>query len=382
MNNTRIVTTLFISIFSAMLGVGIILPFLPLYAESMGASGIWLGIIFAGFHVSRTILMPFIGRLSDKKGRKAFIAWGLLIYTITSLGYVWASTLQELTVVRITQGCAGAMIFPIVMAYLGELSPKDKVGTTMGMFNMSLFAGVGFGPLMGGIIADYFTMDASFYAMAGFSLVALMLVLLFVPELHLYKEKKIEVSLIKSMESNRVRGLVSFRFSNSFSRAVFLCFVPVLAGFRLGLSLSQIGVLVASQPIVASMLQLPFGRLADKFSQKKLVTIGNLIDPLCLALIPFVHNFNQLLILCVSSGFGRAICIPAASALVVAEGRKLGMGSSMGIFGMAMSMGVTVGPLLGGLLMDYIGLDSVFFTTGLAGILGTSLFIWFMKHSS
>lgn len=382
MGNTRVITTLYVSTFSAMLGSAIVVPFLPIYAESMGASGIWLGMIFAAFHISRTILMPAVGRLSDRKGRKVFIASGLFIYTVASLGYVWSSTLQELAVVRIVQGCGSAMIIPLVMAYVGELSPEDRIGAVMGMLGMFQFAAIGFGPLMGGVIADYFSMDASFLAMGGFSLVSLMMVIFFVPELDIYKKKKIEVPLIRSVESNQMRGLVSFRFSNAFARALFLTFVPVLAGLRLGMSLSQIGVLVASQPIAASVFQPVFGRLADKFGRKKLVAAGNLIDPVCLALMPFMHNFNQLITLCVFGGLGRAICLPAASALVVAEGQKLGMGSSMGVFNMAMSIGEVIGPLLGGLLMDTIGLDSVFFVAGMAGIVGTSLFIWFMQRPS
>jgi len=62
-----------LSVFSSMLGIGIIAPLLPLYAENMGATGIWVGIIFAGFSISRVIFLPVIGRLSDRSGRKLFI---------------------------------------------------------------------------------------------------------------------------------------------------------------------------------------------------------------------------------------------------------------------------------------------------------------------
>jgi len=62
-----------LSVFSSMLGVGIISPLLPLYAENLGATGIWLGIIFSSFSISRTVFMPIIGRLSDRRGRKIFL---------------------------------------------------------------------------------------------------------------------------------------------------------------------------------------------------------------------------------------------------------------------------------------------------------------------
>ena len=78
-----------LSLFSSMLGVGIIAPLLPLYADKLGANGLWLGIIFGGFAFSRTIIMPFVGRLSDRKGRKLSLSIGLISYAIISLFYIW-----------------------------------------------------------------------------------------------------------------------------------------------------------------------------------------------------------------------------------------------------------------------------------------------------
>ena len=71
-----------------MLGNGIIVPLLPIYAEGLGASGFWIGVIFSGFAISRSIFMPIVGRWSDKRGSKVFIATGLFISAIISLGYI------------------------------------------------------------------------------------------------------------------------------------------------------------------------------------------------------------------------------------------------------------------------------------------------------
>jgi len=99
----KVFPILALSVFSSMLGVGIISPLLPLYAENLGATGIWLGIIFSGFSISRAILMPIIGRLSDRSGRKSLLCIGLLIYFIISLGYIWASNVPQLILVRLIQ---------------------------------------------------------------------------------------------------------------------------------------------------------------------------------------------------------------------------------------------------------------------------------------
>ncbi|GAJ03022.1 unnamed protein product, partial [marine sediment metagenome] len=69
----KVFPILAVSIFSAMLGVGLVSPILPLYASDMGATGTQLGIIFAGYGISNSILTPIMGRLSDRRGRKLFL---------------------------------------------------------------------------------------------------------------------------------------------------------------------------------------------------------------------------------------------------------------------------------------------------------------------
>ena len=137
-----------------MLGIGIIAPLLPIYADNLGATGIWIGIVFAGFSISRAIIMPFIGKLSDQHGRKRFICIGLLLYAITSLGFIWADSVYQLVLVRFLQGAVAAMIVPIAQAYMGDLAPEGEEGKWMGYFNAVFFTGFGLGPLMGGALSE------------------------------------------------------------------------------------------------------------------------------------------------------------------------------------------------------------------------------------
>ncbi|HDM36832.1 MAG TPA: MFS transporter, partial [Candidatus Syntrophoarchaeum butanivorans] len=100
MKEEGMVHLLALTVFIAMVGVGIIAPIIPIYAEKLGATGLWIGFIYAGFAISRAIFMPLIGELSDRRGRKFFITIGLLLYSIISLGYVYSRTVVELASVR------------------------------------------------------------------------------------------------------------------------------------------------------------------------------------------------------------------------------------------------------------------------------------------
>ncbi len=376
---TRIFPILALSIFSSMLGVGIIAPLLPLYAENLGATGIWLGVIFGGFSISRAIFMPIIGRLSDRSGRKQFICTGLLIYSIISLGYIWADSVSQLTLVRLLHGAAAGMIIPIAQAYVGDISPEGEEGRWMGYFNAAFFTGFGFGPLMGGALTDHFSMSVAFYSMGGLNLLAFLVAILFLPEASQRKMAELHLSFKRMSTSGIVKGLLSFRLVDALGRGGFSCFLPIFAGIYLGLSPTLIGVLLAINILVMALLQVYSGKIADRFNRKALVVLGSLVSLTSLALIPLGHNFWQLFGLCAFMGLGYAISLSAASALIVEEGRKFGMGSTIAIFTMAMSIGMAIGPIISGVVADFTNINSVFYFGAIMQFIGTSLFIWFTR---
>jgi len=370
-----------LSIFSSMLGVGIVAPLLPLYAEKMGATGIWIGTIFAGFSISRAIVMPIVGKLSDRSGRKVFLTVGLFTYAIISLGYIWAGNPFQLTLVRLIQGVAAGMVIPIAQAYVGDISPEAEEGKWQGYFNAAFFSGFGFGPLMGGTLTDHFGMKAAFFTMGGLNLLGFFMVIFFLPEaVSKQIRDQSRPSFRKIVRSNIIKGLLSFRLAFSMGRGAFAGFLPIFAGMYIGLTPTRIGILIAANILVMSLLQ-PFGGLiSDIVNRRFLVIVGSIVNIAFLALISLGTNFWQLLGICILGSLGGGISVPAASALMVEQGRKFGMGSTIAIFGMAFSIGMAIGPLLGGVVVDTINIKSVFYFGAGISILGTSLFIWHTRE--
>ena len=369
-----------LSMFVAMLGMGIVAPILPLYAEDLGASGIWIGIIFSGFAVSATIVTPIAGRLSDRRGRKLFLFIGLLSTSIVSLGYIWADSALQLTLVRLIHGAVSSIIMPVAQAYVGDISPEKEEGKWMGYLNAAFFTGLGTGPFIGGVLSDHLGMSAAFFAMGSLNLLAFLIVASLLPEIKPKKMASHTYASYKAVStSSMVRGLFSFRLFLSIGMASFVAFLPIFAAASIGLSKTLIGVLVAVNILVMSLVGLYGGIIADRLNRRALVIVGSLINLTYLALIPQASSFWQLLGICALGGLGGAIAMPAASALAVEEGRKFGMGSIMAIFVMAFSIGFFAGPLLSGVIVDYISINSVFYFGSLAGLIGTGLFIWFAR---
>lgn len=350
----------------------------------MGATGIWIGVIFAAMSITRVLVVPIIGNLSDRRGRKIFICTGLLAYAVISLGYVWADQISELILVRLVQGLAGAMIVPIAQAYVGDISPEGREGTWMGYFNASFIAGFAAGPIIGGLVTDYFSIDTAFYTMGSLNLLAFFLAVFLLPEIRKVRDKKngIREFLLRVSQNGTLKGVYTLRIVQSAGRGGFMAFFPILvAASPVELSLGEIGILMAIRLLLMSIFAPFLGRTADNSNRKMLIITGGLINLSFLALLPQMQNFWQLLAVCIFAAFGGALTMTSLSALAVEEGRKYGMGSAMGVNSMAIATGTIVGPIIGGAIADGINVDSVFYFGAIMWVLGLGLFLSFTRNA-
>ncbi len=369
-----------LAVFSTMLGAGIIAPLLPLYSERMGATGIWVGIIFGAFFFSRTLIMPIVGRLSDRGRRKPYLTTGLLALAIISLGYIPADSVLQLTIVRLVHGAATGMILPIAQAYVGDIAPKGEEGRWMGYFQSAFFAGFGVGPLLGGLLTEHLGMTFAFSTMSGLNFIAFLGVLFFLPNARTPQRAAGSGSSFHQLrDSNAVKGLFLQRLSFALGRGIFATFLPLFAALYLGLNTSLIGILLATNMLLMALLQGFSGGIADRFDRRTLVILGSTLTLAFLALIPLTHSFWPLLGICVLGGLGGALFMPSHSAMTVDEGKKFGMGSTMALMNVALSIGMAIGPLIGGGIEELVNIDSVFYSAAGIMVVGTGLFAWYTR---
>ncbi len=363
-----------------MIGIGIIAPLLPIYAKDLGATGVWIGVIFAGYAISRTVVLPFVGKLSDRRGRKMVISVGLFIFALTSFAYVLANNVGSLLVIRLLQGVAAGFVQPIAQAYIGDIAPEGEEGKWMGLFNATFLVGWGCGPLMGGILTDYFGMNSAFYVMGGLNVLAFLGVALFLPEVTHQKKETAPGSSFKDIaSSNLSRGLFSFQIGDSAHRGIVQTFIPVFGGLTLGLSSSLIGTILSVLVLGAGLIQIFTGRLADRFNKRSIVVIGSLGILISMILVPQAVGFWSLMFFLAIAIIGDATALPSASALVIEEGRKFGMGMSMAMFNMGMGVGMSVGPILAGLASDLLGVEFSFYFMAILMLICTIAFGQFTR---
>ena len=323
---------------------------------------------------------PLIGRLSDLKGRKNLLLVGLTGYTILSFFYAAADTTSSLVIIRFFHGLASAMVLPISMAYIGDIAPKNEEGKYLGTFTISFFMGLAAGPVIGGTLYDIWHMNAAFYAMGAISFLSLLFLIFMLPEINAHK--KIKPSSLKTiLKDKTMQAMFIFRLMNAFGVAALMGFLPLLAQ-KINVSVFQIGFVVTTNLLVSSLLQRYFGIIADKSDKVKMSIIGSIMMLIALALMPLSTGFYTLLLFNLLMGFGSAISIPAGSAITAQLGRKLGMGSVMGIFNTAFGIGGGIGPIIAGLMMVAFGLATVFVSSAVIVLIGTITFYYLMKKNT
>ena len=373
----RTFLSLYMAIFMSSLGIGILAPILPAYVDQFSASALLLGIIFGSYSAARTLLMPTVGSLSDRFGRRGFILSGLLLFTVVSPLYILATSPIQLIIVRFIHGIAGAMLMPVAMSAIGDLSPPGKEGFIMGSFTSAFFAGLGFGPLIGGYMRDTYSMAAAFYSMGVLSCFAFFFTLVALPRVPSGKgkERSEEGNGRKGEEESiwtdqALLGLLFFRFTRAIGIGLVWVIMPLFAVRSLGISAFQVGILLSANTFITTFLQSPIGHLSDRIGHRKLLTAGSALSCAAVAFIAWAGNFNDLLYASVTLGIAGALIVPAGSALAVTLGRTRGMGRTMGLYNSSLSLGTMLGPVIGGALLDLAGMHTVFISGAILGFLG------------
>jgi MFS family permease len=290
---------------------------------------------------------------------------GLILMGASTLSFIFASRFADLLVLRAVQGLGVALTIPASMALMATASNQETRGGSMGFYSTLRMAGFTTGPLIGGFLYDHFGFKMAFYAGAFFILVALILVQVIrdvpagIPVREVRPFRVIDRHLLSAGILGA--GLATFMMASAFSMMT-----PLETEFNARLHETALDFSIAFSALMISrlLLQIPLGRLSDRYGRKRFIIGGLILTAFSTALLGEASTTAQLIWLRVIQGVGAAGIAAPAFALAADLARPGGEGRQMSIITMGFGFGIALGPLLAGLLAVF-EFDLPFFFVGL-----------------
>ncbi len=359
---------IFVTVFIDLLGFGIIIPLLPFYAESFGASALTIGLLGTSFSLAQFIFSPIWGRWSDRIGRKPIILVGLMGSCLSYLTLALAPSLPIIFFARIIGGIAGANI-PTAQAYIADVTTQENRAKGMGMVGAAFGLGFIFGPAIGGVLSHFSPTTPMWFASA-LCLANFIAAWALLPESRSASEK---TKALGRMEAFRhalrkpvlvvllsVYFLVTMAFS--WFEATFALFSEATFGY----TAATIGFVFTFIGIVLSIVQgVLVGKVVKRIGERRLIPMAIFAIAAGIGLLPFAFNVVTLLgalgVLAIGMGFNSPACSSMVSRLSSADdqGGILGLASSVA------SLGRVVGPATGGFLYDLYGSRTPYLTAAM-----------------
>jgi DHA1 family tetracycline resistance protein-like MFS transporter len=354
---TRPLVIIFLTIFVNLVGFGIIIPLLPFYAETFGASPFVIGLLFAVFSICQLIAAPLLGDWSDRYGRRPVLIFSLAGTVISFVMLAMAHSVVMLFLARIVDGLSGGNI-STARAYVADITePKDR-SRAYGIIGAAFGLGFIFGPALSGILATV-SYTAPIWAAAGLTFVAALMAWFWLPETVHRAAAGTGMpfrNLALMMQRTGLRRMLVIDFMYWFAFAIFQTTFAFFVAGRFGFGAEKTGYFFAAFGVLGVVVQGAFIRpIVRHLGDKSTFLVGVVCAAVGLVSATLSHSvllFSVALIpLALGIGFGH----PTVSSLVSRAGRGDEQGRVQGAAGAVESLGRALGPIWGSAALQRFG---------------------------
>jgi DHA1 family tetracycline resistance protein-like MFS transporter len=353
---TTSLTVIFLVVVIDLIGFGMVIPLLPLYAKRYGASPLVIGLLAISYSVTQLLFSPIWGAVSDRIGRRPILLMSLVGSVIFYILFGWAASLLWLFVARLGAGIFAANI-SAAMAYIADITTRENRARGMGLVGAAFGIGFIIGPAVGGFLGQV-SYSLPGYAAAALSFAALLLAFFKLPE------------SLKSTMTGKERASFKDNFWQPVKRAVctpnlarlLLIYFLVIFAFAsmqvtfplythetFGFDVKQNGYIFAFVGILGIIFQGGLiGKMSKVFGDGPLTMVGTALSMIGFSLIPFAETVPWLLMFMALLGIGTGLNTPTLTSLVSLSTGESSQGSVLGVSRSIATLARIVGPLWGG----------------------------------
>jgi len=354
---------IWLTVFIDLVGFGIVIPILPLYADRYGASPLQIGILLSSYSAMQFVFAPILGSLSDRVGRKPVLAVSLFGTALASIALGFASSLPHalwlIFAARIVDGITGANI-ATAQAYVADVTTEEKRARGMGLIGMAFGLGFVLGPAIGGFLAAI-DISLPFYVVGAMAIGNATAMLFHLPEPERHLSFRVEAQnrysrIAAAWRDDKTRLLLLIFLITSTAFSAMEATLALLLKSRYQFDPASTAFTFVFIGIVLAAVQGGLvGRLTGKFGERPLVVLGLvlLVAGLTLLGLPLTASLGVMLPAVALLAAGSGLLTPAITALVSRRSTAAAQGASLGVAQSMASLGRIAGPLAGGLLYEF-----------------------------
>ncbi|HKG20663.1 MAG TPA: MFS transporter [Blastocatellia bacterium] len=348
---------IFITVFIDLVGFGIVIPILPLYARRFDASETVIGLLLGIFSAMQFIFSPVLGRLSDKVGRRPVLLLSLIGTSVGFLIMGMADTLWLLFLARIIDGISGGNI-STAQAYIADVTPPDQRARGMGLIGAAFGLGFVVGPALGGILSRI-SLSAPFFFAAGLAAANAIALYFLLPE-SLKPENRDRagrrasiMGVLKESGSWHLGAIMATWFFSTLSFSIVTAIYALFTLSRFNYDAAHVGYIFAFVGLIGAIIQGGLiGRLVKAFGDKALVIAGTALVAASMFWLPLSDSLGNLLLATTVFAIGNSLATPTLNAMASKSVGALLQGRVLGVLQSVASLARIGGPVLGGFLLS------------------------------
>jgi MFS transporter, DHA1 family, tetracycline resistance protein len=358
----RPLLVIYLTIFVNLVGFGIIIPLLPFYAETFGASPFVIGLLFASFSLAQLIASPLLGELSDRWGRRPVLILSLIGTVVSFVMLAVAQSLAMLFAARVVDGLSGGNI-TTARAYIADVTTEENRARAFGMLGAAFGLGFIVGPALGAAFS-HISYTAPIWAAAAITVVAIAMAWFWLPEtVHVAHAGGGSPwrALADVGARPGLRVLLSVDFFYWMAFAVYQTSFALFGARRFGFDASHTGYLLSAFGFLGVFVQGGLvGPVVDAIGPKRTLTVGLLFTAVGWGGSALTHSVPVFVAMLVPGALGIGFCNAALSTLISTAAGAHEQGRVQGAAGALESLGRTVGPVWGNSVLQIFGEGSAF----------------------
>jgi len=354
---SRPLLVIFLTIFVNLVGFGIIIPLLPFYAETFGASPIVIGLLFASFSVSQLVASPLLGELSDRWGRRPVLIMSLIGTVVSFVLLALAQSLTMLFVARIIDGLSGGNI-TTARAYIADITTEDDRARAFGLLGAAFGMGFIVGPALGGALS-HISYTAPIWAAAGITMIAIALAWVWLPETVHRAHAGAGApwrNLREVFNRPRLRLLLTIDFVYWMAFAVYQTTFALFGARRFEFDATHTGYLLSAFGVLGVIVQGGLvGPIAKALGSRRTLILGFLCAAVGWGGSALTYSVPMFVLMLVPAAMGIGLCNAVLTALVSTAAGPEEQGRVQGAAGALESLGRTLGPVWGNAVLQGVG---------------------------